>query len=718
MSKENSIPENVIKYFCYVMCFITVLLFVMAFFKTDDTGEASRGKFTSYSFDEGWTCEVNGETNSVTLPVTLDCPKNTKVTLKNILPEYIAGEMTIMFRTYMEDIFVYIDGEPRTSYYTDGFQYMNYYLPSSYVAIPLTEKDGGKNIEVQITVKAKGVLNSVSLSYGNNGWYPIILDNLALAVSATLVLCFGVLLLLFYIFFHNKMNISKAMIYLGLLMMMLGIWVLSESKLRQFIFVHPSYSNYFSYISIEVLGALVAFYFDEVQGRRYHKTYMGITGLITIQITANLILHFAHIKEFHDTLMLSHIFSAIGLTLVVFDIIMDIKKKVVSTYKFIAVGMAFFTVFCIGELASYYIKIFETFGVFLCIGLLILMFTTIIQIVSDEIERIKARERANQKSWISTIETIASAIDAKDEYTGGHSNRVAEYAGILAHEMAPKYHFKDRDILRIRYIGLMHDIGKIGVADSILNKVGKLSDEEFTLMKKHAEIGYDLLLAKDATMKDLLDGVKYHHERYDGKGYPEGLEGEGIPLIARILCLADSYDAMTSNRVYRKRLSDEDVKNEIIRCAGTQFDPDLARIFVEAIDRGVLKPITVEGLDVTDDGNIRLSSLLEAKLQKDLHKDTKTILHASHIRMVCYIIKLAEKRRRALNIYLLDMNGLKRNDADEDFSAQVRPFLRARDICIPYETNTHLVVLFDRNSDEVEKFCSSLSKEIMITEIK
>jgi len=125
----------------------------------------------------------------------------------------------------------------------------------------------------------------------------------------------------------------------------------------------------------------------------------------------------------------------------------------------------------------------------------------------------------------------------------------------------------------------MHDIGKIGIPDQILNKAGRLTEEEYSIMKSHTTIGADIF-SRLNMVEGLQDGIRHHHERYDGTGYPDGLSGEEISLFARILCIADCYDAMTSNRVYRKRLSDETVLEELRKNAGTQFDPELVEAFI------------------------------------------------------------------------------------------------------------------------------------------
>jgi putative nucleotidyltransferase with HDIG domain len=174
------------------------------------------------------------------------------------------------------------------------------------------------------------------------------------------------------------------------------------------------------------------------------------------------------------------------------------------------------------------------------------------------------------------LHSLTSAVDAKDAYTCGHSERVA----LLSRHLAQQIGLSDPEVDEVYMAGLLHDVGKIGVPESVLQKTGRLTTEEFDQMKKHPQIGARIL-ADVKQIKALIPGVLHHHERYDGKGYPAGLSGTNIPLMGRIICLADCFDAMTSNRTYRKALPLEVAVTEIRRCAGTQFDPALAEAFVK-----------------------------------------------------------------------------------------------------------------------------------------
>ena len=202
--------------------------------------------------------------------------------------------------------------------------------------------------------------------------------------------------------------------------------------------------------------------------------------------------------------------------------------------------------------------------------------------VERRTEELEESRRKLQILSLQVVKTLASAIDAKDRYTNGHSSRVAKYSKEIARRAGKPVEFQDE----IYFIALLHDIGKIGIPDNILNKNSKLSDEEYETIKQHPSIGVEIL--KNITeMPKIEIGAHYHHERFDGKGYPEGLAGYGIPEIGRIIAVADAYDAMTSRRSYRSALPQETVRSEIVRGRGLQFDPDFADIMLQMIDEDV-----------------------------------------------------------------------------------------------------------------------------------
>ena len=184
-----------------------------------------------------------------------------------------------------------------------------------------------------------------------------------------------------------------------------------------------------------------------------------------------------------------------------------------------------------------------------------------------------------EASYLSAVRALANSIDAKDAYTMGHSERVAKYSV----EIGKKMNLSDKDLKNL-YIGaLLHDIGKIGIPEAIINKTDKLTNEEYQEIKTHPTRGA-MIIEPAKFLKEKVPLIKYHHERFDGKGYPDGLKGEEIPLMARIICCADSFDAMTSKRAYRDTMPIDFARKEMIRCSETQFDPKIVNAFLEVIE--------------------------------------------------------------------------------------------------------------------------------------
>ena len=217
-------------------------------------------------------------------------------------------------------------------------------------------------------------------------------------------------------------------------------------------------------------------------------------------------------------------------------------------------------------------------NLFLICAVSFVLSITIIILIMQGNKRAYYYEKVGRMS-LQMVHTLANTIDAKDSYTNGHSTRVAEYSVMLAEKMG----YTGERLERVQFAALLHDIGKIGVPVEIINKPARLTDEEYEIIKTHPVIGANIL--KEITeIPDISIGARYHHERYDGKGYPDHLKGQDIPEIARIIGVADSYDAMTSTRSYRDLLPQEVVRKEIEKGKGTQFDPEIADIMLKLMD--------------------------------------------------------------------------------------------------------------------------------------
>ena len=209
----------------------------------------------------------------------------------------------------------------------------------------------------------------------------------------------------------------------------------------------------------------------------------------------------------------------------------------------------------------------------------------------------KKRLRQQLKNnWEETIEVLIKLIEMKDPYTKGHSEEVAKWSGIIAQNL----NLNKDEQKEIKLAARLHDIGKIGIPEGILNAPRKLNKEEYAEIKKHPNLGADLFSNIDK-FKKVSQVIKYHHEWYNGKGYPDGLIGEKIPLGSRIINVADAYQAMTSDRPYREALSEREAIAELKRCAGSQFDPEIVMVFIRILNGFIPEQV---GLNRKRAGNV------------------------------------------------------------------------------------------------------------------
>ena len=225
----------------------------------------------------------------------------------------------------------------------------------------------------------------------------------------------------------------------------------------------------------------------------------------------------------------------------------------------------------------------QDFFFWIIVIIAIIWLISVIVFVAVECNLISMRKKMQNDERIigQAFNVFSQFFDAKDELTNGHSLRVAQYSKLLAEKMG----MSEEECTNIYYIALMHDCGKVWIPDAILKKPGKLTDEEFDIMRKHPKNGADML-ESFSSIDGIRDGALYHHERYDGKGYPTGKKEQDIPLIGRLICVADSFDAMNSNRCYRAKMPKESILEELRENSGKQFDTDIVRCLLELIDEG------------------------------------------------------------------------------------------------------------------------------------
>ncbi|TCK02502.1 HD domain-containing phosphohydrolase [Phorcysia thermohydrogeniphila] len=262
------------------------------------------------------------------------------------------------------------------------------------------------------------------------------------------------------------------------------------------------------------------------------------------------------------------------------------------------------------------------------------------------IEELRRKLEKEERLTDTIIKSLVRGIEIRDSYTRGHSERVAYYSKRIAQEMG----LPEEEVRNIYLAGLLHDIGKIGIPDSILLKPGKLSDKEYEIIKLHPLLSYELLKNIEP-LKGALDGIRYHHERWDGRGYPKGLKGREIPLAARIIAVADSYDAMTSERIYRKGRSKKEAISEIMEMAGKLYDPDVVSAAIPILLNEEPKELREDYLNVET-----VKEIEERRLDYFLRDSLTGVFNRNAFE---YVYTLVKEQLREFKAYSLDIAKLR-----------------------------------------------------------
>lgn len=345
-----------------------------------------------------------------------------------------------------------------------------------------------------------------------------------------------------------------------------------------------------------------------------------------------------------------------------------------------------------------------------------------LRIRRDEVEKaiIKVEEAnlAADKMAFSfrMLETLTGTIDAKDKYTNGHSKRVAIYATQLAAALG----WSEEEVEKLSYEALLHDIGKIGVPDVILNKPSKLSGEEFGMIKSHTVVGADILKNMVA-FPDAAEVAKYHHERYDGKGYPSGLKGDEIPINARVVCVADAYDAMSSDRIYRKALPREVIRKELVNGRGTQFDPEMLDAFLLLFDEDRLSVDNPPGmLNDVDAKQQRVISDIEELMGRISTVEEKRDNISDFGKFHEYLMNIALRYNRSIQVLSIDVvptEGGNYSHREEEISeilqGAIRKSIRSVDVFYKYSETNFMLILLDAGAENIDVIQNRIKYDFM-----
>lgn len=536
----------------------------------------------------------DGSLVPISVPGKCDAEWGEEVVITTTLPEDVYEDAVLCFRTSKQEMDIYIDGQKRMSYSTKDTRMFGKTSISIYMLVPLSVSDSGKEIRVHFSTNSSyaGVIRPVYYSDVFGVWNKLIGENVPLLFYAVIMIVFSLISIVISIVLHILSKKRFYLDFLGWAVLIIAVWLLCQSPLRQLYFENVSLASSMAHLMLLLVLLPISIYINSVQGFRYNKFYMTVSLAALADWVFCITMIVANIFEYSEIQYINLSLYGVIILGVIVTMLLDNKKGYVKEYSLIAYGL-------IGLVASAALQIAESFrrdvvmnGGFICLGVVLMVVTAIVatiqQFVRVQKEQLELQDEVNRKELkienltYQAMVTLAHTIDAKDAYTNGHSVRVAEYARLIAQRAGKD----ETQQIEIYFMGLLHDIGKIGIKDEIINKPGKLTEEEFAIIKSHSTIGFDILKSM-TEINNIEYGARWHHERYDGCGYPDGIKGEDIPEYARIIAIADSYDAMSSNRSYRKALPQEKVREEIVNGKGKQFDPVLADIMLQLIDEDV-----------------------------------------------------------------------------------------------------------------------------------
>ena len=540
-------------------------------------------------------------------------------------------------------------------------------------------------------------------------------------VVASFLLFAGIITIVFSIALSIVYQMKFDMEYLGWCVLVAAVWMLGESKIRQLLVPNPTALSSLCFVMILLCPVPISYYVDTLQEGRHKKAFAVIEDLAFLNLIICSALHITGYADYIETLPIAQ--AAIGVTvfLVAATFIWDLRRGYrIDGYA--AAGIIVALTAVVIETASVYFVV-SISGVFIGSGMIILLILCLIRTIRNiwkmesnkqKKEMDKHREQLEEIS-LQLMQTLSTTIEAKDEYTRGHSYRVAEYSALIAREL----NWDEDEIRNLKNAAYLHDIGKIGIPDNILNKPVKLTDEELGVIKEHTVIGAEIL--KNITLIDhVKEAARSHHERYDGRGYPDGLKGEEIPLYARIIAVADSFDAMKSRRIYRSPLDDQVVYNEIFQNRGTQFDPELADIFLKLLDEE--RVITEKERELFDEDGTGLN--MESEIEKFISSVMTTIKTQENIEGFDFLTGLPMRNRGEMlaaqfmqqddgYLVFLDMDNLKKMNDLYGHKAGDRALKLLGSLLMEY---TRHAVVCRLGGDEFLMFVPKVSKE-RITEI-
>ena len=624
--KPYKTNKNISRLFYILMMIIFVWFIGIQILGPDEQFFDQSGHSIIYNGTFTWK-KSDGTKQNISVPGRYKVPAKQTMIITTTLPDDY-NENVIAIRSSLQDVRFYIDGKLRKEYNAKSLHRFGKNSASRYIFCNTSSADAGKELRLELTTYTSnysGVVNTIYCGDQMQIWSYIFNHNFSVTVIGSFIFFASIVTILFSIALGIVYKTKFNMEYLGWCMLMGSVWMIGESKMRQILVPNASGLATSCFIMLMLCPLPISLYVNNLQKGKYKKIFQSICFIALLNFIICTILHLTGIADYIETMPAAHAILIITFLAVIITFLIGYWNHRSRSDCLLFFGLLITMLSVIFEAISVYYKV-SVSGVFVGIAILILLFMNVIytiHIIRDIIKHQQQEELDKRKKYIEEMslqlmQMLSTTIEAKDEYTKGHSHRVAEYSVLIARELG----WNEKELSNLKNAAHLHDIGKIAIPDTILNKPSKLSEEEFSIIKEHTIIGANIL--KNISLIDhVQEIVRNHHERYDGNGYPDGLKGKEIPLHARIVAVADSYDAMSSQRIYRNQLPPEKIIQELENNKGTQFDPEITDIFLKLLREDRIH-VKEDHLSITENTQIPEAEIEMSQFISDIMSTIRT----------------------------------------------------------------------------------------------
>lgn len=624
--KPYKTNKNISRLFYILMMIIFVWFIGIQILGPDEQFFDQSGHSIIYNGTFTWK-KSDGTKQNISVPGRYKVPAKQTMIITTTLPDDY-NENVIAIRSSLQDVRFYIDGKLRKEYNAKSLHRFGKNSASRYIFCNTSSADAGKELRLELTTYTSnysGVVNTIYCGDQMQIWSYIFNHNFSVTVIGSFIFFASIVTILFSIALGIVYKTKFNMEYLGWCMLMGSVWMIGESKMRQLLVPNASGLATSCFIMLMLCPLPISLYVNNLQKGKYKKIFQSICFIALLNFIICTILHLTGVADYIETMPAAHAILIITFLAVILTFLIRYWNHRSRSDCLLFFGLLITMLSVIFEAISVYYKV-SVSGVFVGIAILILLFMNVIytiHIIRDIIkhqqqEELDKRKKNIEEMSLQLMQMLSTTIEAKDEYTKGHSHRVAEYSVLIARELG----WNEKELSNLKNAAHLHDIGKIAIPDTILNKPSKLSEEEFSIIKEHTIIGANIL--KNISLIDhVQEIVRNHHERYDGNGYPDGLKGKEIPLHARIVAVADSYDAMSSQRIYRNQLPPEKIIQELENNKGTQFDPEITDIFLKLLREDRIH-VNEDHLSITENTQIPEAEIEMSQFISDIMSTIRT----------------------------------------------------------------------------------------------